>query len=235
MYKFKKILSVALSQALIFSPLVAKGVYANRSEFSEGECWKDCIKNSKGGYESDLCAGKEAEKILLSGKKDYVVIKDVGPLANEEIYYFTFRALDKILDELGLDPNEDKLREELQRLRKERISYFSTLKNMLRVGISSLLGALAGQILPESIRLAMGIMIYAMFVAIVLPPMKKDKGVLHVVLLAALLSCAIAYLPFFNWISAGFSIILCAVIAAAVMSVLRPISDEDDAKEEVGR
>lgn len=144
MYKFKKILSVALSLALIFSPLVAKGVYANRSEFSEDECWKDCIKNSKGGYESDLCAGKEAEKILLSGEKDYVVIKDVGPLANEEIYYFTFRALDKILDELGLDPNEDKLREELQRLRKERISYFSTLKNMLRIGISSLLGALAG-------------------------------------------------------------------------------------------
>lgn len=142
--KVKKFLSIVLSLTLIFSPLVAKGVYANRSEFSEDECWKDCIKNSKGGYESDLCAGKEAEKILLSGEKDCVVIKDVGPLANEEIYYFTFRALDKILDELGLDDNEDKLREELQRLRKERISYFSTLKNMLRVGVGSSLGAWGG-------------------------------------------------------------------------------------------
>ena len=47
MCKFKKILSVALSLALIFSPLVAKNVYANNSEFSEDECLKDCIKNSK--------------------------------------------------------------------------------------------------------------------------------------------------------------------------------------------
>lgn len=142
--KVKKFLSIVLSLALIFNPLVAKDVYANSSEFSEDECWKDCIKNSKGGYESELCAGKEAEKILLSGEKDYVVIKEVGPLANEEVYYFTFRALDKILDELGLDHNEDKLREELQSLRKERISYFSTLKNMLRVGVGSSLGAWGG-------------------------------------------------------------------------------------------
>jgi predicted branched-subunit amino acid permease len=109
-------------------------------------------------------------------------------------------------------------------------SYFYGLMTLPYIGWAggTLLGALAGQILPESIRVAMGIMIYAMFVAIILPPMKKDHGVLGVVILAALLSCAVAYLPFLQWISEGFSIIICAVIAAVVMAVLRPIPDEEE-------
>ncbi|MBQ8212940.1 MAG: AzlC family ABC transporter permease [Clostridia bacterium] len=113
-------------------------------------------------------------------------------------------------------------------------SYFYGLMTLPYIGWAggTLLGALAGQILPESIRVAMGIMIYAMFVAIILPPMKKDRGVLGAVLIAALLSCAVAYLPFLSWISEGFSIIICAVVAAVVMAILRPISDEADAKEE---
>jgi predicted branched-subunit amino acid permease len=109
-------------------------------------------------------------------------------------------------------------------------SYFYGLMTLPYIGWAggTLLGALAGQILPESIRVAMGIMIYAMFVAIILPPMKKDRGVLGVVILAALLSCAVAYLPFLQWISEGFSIIICAVVAAVVMAVLRPIPDEEE-------
>lgn len=114
-------------------------------------------------------------------------------------------------------------------------SYFYGLMTLPYIGWAggTLLGALAGQILPESIRVAMGIMIYAMFVAIILPPMKKDHGVLGAVLIAALLSCAVAYLPFLSWISEGFSIIICAIVAAVVMAILRPIPDEADAKEEV--
>lgn len=109
-------------------------------------------------------------------------------------------------------------------------SYFYGLMTLPYIGWAggTLLGALAGQILPETVRVAMGIMIYAMFVAIILPPMKKDRGVLGAVLIAALLSCAVAYLPFLQWISEGFSIIICAVVAAVVMAVLRPIPDEEE-------
>ena len=88
-------------------------------------------------------AWKEAEEALLSGT-DYVIMRDQGPYGTEDLYFFSFRALDKILDELGLDPSEDKLREEWQNLEKERTSYFSTSKNILRVGIGSLIGALGG-------------------------------------------------------------------------------------------
>ena len=115
-------------------------------------------------------------------------------------------------------------------------TYFYGLMTLPYVGWAggTLLGALAGQILPEQFRAALGIMIYAMFVAIILPPMKREKGVLFVVLIAAGLSCCVAFLPFLQWISDGFSIIICAVVAAVIMALLHPIPDEESESTEKG-
>ena len=112
-------------------------------------------------------------------------------------------------------------------------SYFYGLMTLPYIGWAggTLMGALAGQILPDGIRAAMGIMIYAMFIAIVLPPARRERGVLFTVMLAAALSCAIRYLPFLRWISEGFSIILCAVLAAIVMAIVCPLPDEKQTKE----
>lgn len=83
-------------------------------------------------------------------------------------------------------------------------------------------GALVGSILPEMIKSALGIAIYGMFIAIIIPPSKKSRGVLFTVLLAAALSCVIAYVPIFGGISSGISIIICTVIAAAAGALLFP-------------
>ena len=109
-------------------------------------------------------------------------------------------------------------------------SYFYGLMTLPYIGWAggTLLGALAGQILPQQFRAALGIMIYAMFVAIILPPMKRERGVLCVVLIAAALSCCVAYLPFLQWISEGFAIIICAVLAAVIMALVHPIPDESE-------
>jgi predicted branched-subunit amino acid permease len=98
--------------------------------------------------------------------------------------------------------------------------------------LGTLLGAWAGNVLPSDLRSAMGIMIYAMFVAIILPPMKKNTGVLFVVLLSAALSCCMYYVPVLNTVSTGFSIIICAVLAAAAMALLRPIKDDAEVRDE---
>lgn len=113
-------------------------------------------------------------------------------------------------------------------------SYFYGLMTIPYIGWSTgtLCGALAGQILPTSVRLALGIAIYAMFIAIVLPPMKRERGVLMVVAIAAGLSCCIKYIPFLQFISEGFSIIICAVIAALLMAWISPVKDEEKQAEE---
>ena len=113
-------------------------------------------------------------------------------------------------------------------------SYFYGLMTAPYIGwtLGTLLGALAGNILPSSVRGAMGIMIYAMFVAIVLPPMKKSRGVLLCVAVAAALSACLYYVPVLKKISPGFAIIICAVIAAALISVICPVKEEEGEKEE---
>lgn len=91
------------------------------------------------------------------------------------------------------------------------------------------LGAAASTFLPESVRSALGIAIYGMFLAIFIPPMKKSKAVLAVVLIAAGLSCIFAYVPFLQSVSSGFVMIICAIIAAAAGAVIKPVQAEQEA------
>lgn len=98
--------------------------------------------------------------------------------------------------------------------------------------LGTLLGAAAGQILPEFVCSALGIAIYGMFLAIILPPARREKSVRAVVLIAIGVSLLFHYLPMLSGISGGFVVIICAVIAAAVGAVLFPIEEKDTQKED---
>lgn len=91
--------------------------------------------------------------------------------------------------------------------------------------VGTLLGAVAGTLLPEFFRSALGIAIYGMFLAIILPPAKREKPVRLVVLLAVALSLCLRYVPLLSGISSGFAVILCAVIASAVGALLHPVKE----------
>ncbi len=86
------------------------------------------------------------------------------------------------------------------------------------------LGAAAGEILPEIITDAMGIVLYGMFIAIIIPPSRKKKNVLFAVLAAAAVSILFKYV--FTAVSAGFAIIISACIAAAAAAVIFPVKEE---------
>ena len=94
----------------------------------------------------------------------------------------------------------------------------------------TLCGGLAGSVLPVSIRGALGVMLYGMFVAIVVPPARQEKPVLAVVTLAVVLSCLFSWTPGLKDVSAGISIVICTVAAAAVCAVLFPVADEEAAQ-----
>lgn len=89
----------------------------------------------------------------------------------------------------------------------------------------TLLGAVAGQLLPEFLRTAMGIAIYGMFLAIILPPARREHPVRVVVGIAVGLSLCFRYIPVLNRLSSGFVIIICAVAASAVGAVLFPVKE----------
>lgn len=110
-----------------------------------------------------------------------------------------------------------------------------TVSFMMGLGLAPILGwtagtlcgALAGSVLPLSIRTALGVMLYGMFVAIVVPPAKAEKSVLATVVTALTLSCLFKWLPVLSGISAGIAIVCCTVIAAALCAWLFPIEEED--------
>ena len=92
--------------------------------------------------------------------------------------------------------------------------------------LGTLLGSAAGSILPEFVRNALGIALYGMFLAIILPPAREKKPVRFVVVIAVALSLGFHYLPALKEISSGFAIILCAVTAAALGAWLFPVKEE---------
>ena len=90
----------------------------------------------------------------------------------------------------------------------------------------TLCGALAGSVLPVSLGTALGVMLYGMFIAIVVPPAKAEKPVMVTAVLALVLSCCFRWLPVLNRVSAGVAIVICTVAAAAFCAWRFPIDEE---------
>lgn len=107
--------------------------------------------------------------------------------------------------------------------------YGIILISMLGWVTGTFLGASAGQLLPSSISSALGIVLYGMFIAIIVPPSRKNKSILFVTLCAAVLSIVFRYV--LTAVSSGFSVIICAVAAAAIGALLFPVKDDEEAEK----
>ena len=95
--------------------------------------------------------------------------------------------------------------------------------------LGTFLGAFAGELMPAFIADAMGILLYGMFIAIIIPPARKEKKVLFVLGIAAAISCVFRYLlPF---VTSGFAIMISAILAAAVGALLFPVDTADEKEE----
>lgn len=91
----------------------------------------------------------------------------------------------------------------------------------------TLFGAVLGGILPGIVRDSLGIAIYGMFIAIIIPKARENANCLKVILFAVILSCCFRWIPVLNKISSGFAIIICAVAASAVGALLYPVREEE--------
>ena len=91
----------------------------------------------------------------------------------------------------------------------------------------TLLGALAGAVLPISVRTALGVMLYGMFIAIVIPPAKREKPIAVAALVALVLSSLFAWVPTLQKAPKGTPIVICTVVAAAVCAWLFPVEEKE--------
>ncbi len=92
--------------------------------------------------------------------------------------------------------------------------------------LGTALGALTCSALPESISSAMGIALYAMFIAIIMPPARKSKSILMIILVSIGINVLLKYIPLFGFISSGFRVIAATILGAGIGAALWPIEDE---------
>ena len=93
-------------------------------------------------------------------------------------------------------------------------------------GLGTFLGSAAGTLLPPFVRTALGIALYGMFLAIILPPARKERPVRFVLAVAVAMSLCFRYVPGLNTVSSGFVIIICGVVAAAAGALVYPVKED---------
>lgn len=96
------------------------------------------------------------------------------------------------------------------------------------------LGIALGNILPLRVVSALSVALYGMFLAIIIPPARKNRVVLGCVIVSFLASLAMAVAPLFASWSAGTRTIVLTVAISSVAALLFPVSDEQLEGEEDG-
>ena len=96
--------------------------------------------------------------------------------------------------------------------------------------LGTLVGAVLGNVLPGFLVSALNVAIYGMFLAVIIPPAKKNKSVLGVAIGAMAISTVFAVVPVLNKVSSGFVIIITTLIVAGLAAHFSPIPEEKEAE-----
>lgn len=92
--------------------------------------------------------------------------------------------------------------------------------------IGTYLGVVLGNAMPARLLSAMSVALYGMFIAIIIPPSRKDKTIAGLIVVSMTASSLFTYLPVVRNISSGFRIIILTVVISGIAAVLFPIKPE---------
>ncbi len=94
--------------------------------------------------------------------------------------------------------------------------------------LGTVLGVLVGNILPDWIVGALGVSLYGMFLAIIVPPAKKTPFIGALVAVSMAASGLFSVLPLLKEISSGFRVIILTLAIAGAAAVIRPLPDAEE-------
>ena len=89
-------------------------------------------------------------------------------------------------------------------------------------------GILAGNILPLRAVSALSVALYGMFIAIIVPPAKKNPVIAACVIISFASSWAMGMIPHLKEISSGNRVIILTVIIATAAAIIRPVKEEKE-------
>lgn len=95
----------------------------------------------------------------------------------------------------------------------------------------TVLGIVVGNILPQVVVNALSVAIYGMFLAVVIPPCKKNKIITSVVIASFVLSYASKYIPYLSKASESIRVIILTVLISGIAAVFFPVKDSEEEGE----
>ncbi|HHV10373.1 MAG TPA: AzlC family ABC transporter permease [Clostridiales bacterium] len=97
--------------------------------------------------------------------------------------------------------------------------------------VGTLLGVIAGNLLPLRLVSALSVALYGMFLAVIIPPSRKNKVIAGIVLVCFAGSYLSKYLPVISSLSDGMRIIILTVFISLAAALLFPVK-QDIGKED---
>ena len=94
--------------------------------------------------------------------------------------------------------------------------------------IGTTLGVIVNSLLPASLQSAMGIALYCMFIAIIIPPAKKSKPIFICIIISVFLSCIFYFVPYVNKVPMGISVIICSLASSCITAKIFPVKGDTD-------
>ena len=92
------------------------------------------------------------------------------------------------------------------------------------------LGVITGNLLPVRAVSALSVALFGMFLAVIIPPARKNRVIALFVLISFAASFAATYLPLISRLSDGTRTIILTVLISAVAAILFPVNEEEEAK-----
>lgn len=117
-------------------------------------------------------------------------------------------------------------------MRRQRTLTFAYMTGLIITPVlgwtlGTAVGALATTVMPKALSTAMGIALYGMFIAIVVPPARENSKVSIAVLLAIAGSLLFAYAPMLKTISDGWTIIIITILVSSLCATFFPVKPQE--------
>lgn len=96
----------------------------------------------------------------------------------------------------------------------------------------TMIGVLAGNLLPVRLVSAFSVALYGMFLAIIVPPARKSKVIAVLIVICFALSTLCSYLPYVRDISEGTRTIILTVVLSCAAALLFPVKEESETEEQ---
>lgn len=94
--------------------------------------------------------------------------------------------------------------------------------------LGTYLGIIAGNILPARVVSALSVALYGMFIAIIIPPAKKNFVIAIAIIVSFICSYICGIIPYIKDLSTGTRTIILTVIISSIIAIIKPIEDDNN-------